>query len=127
MQTIDRQTKSGFAAACCARLKSVAKPAVTAGFMLAIVGCHSAVRTSITEISGNGQRLYLEARELYAKSRAADEQGILTRSHVRRFLRAFVEAQHPEIAVICYEELPPQMIIRAVGRIGMETPVSQPA
>jgi type III secretion protein V len=44
---------------------------------------------------------------------------LLTNAEIRRHVRRLVEAEHPELAVLSYEELAPEAEIRPLGRISI--------
>ena len=43
----------------------------------------------------------------------------LTNAEIRRYARRLVEPQHPDLAVLSYEELAPEAQIRPLGRISI--------
>lgn len=42
---------------------------------------------------------------------------ILTRAEIRRYVRKLVEERLPEISVLSYQELPPQLMVHPLGRV----------
>jgi type III secretion protein V len=43
---------------------------------------------------------------------------LLASPDVRRALRGFVAPRFPRVPVLAYEELPPELAIRPIGRLG---------
>jgi type III secretory pathway component EscV len=49
----------------------------------------------------------------------ADPPVIMTSSDVRRAVRGLVAPRFPRVAVLSYEELPPETPVRPVGRLSL--------
>lgn len=62
-------------------------------------------------------------RELEPQPATAQKPIIITDAEVRRFVRKMVELEFPELTVLSYQELAPELNIQPVGRITMR-PVS---
>jgi type III secretion protein V len=85
------------------------------------------VRSAVHPARG-GARLALEpelwrsiieatARTLRPVMQAGVRPVILTSAEVRRFVRCVLERELPEVAVLSYEELPPDLTIEPLGRV----------
>ena len=44
---------------------------------------------------------------------------LLTGAEIRRYVRRLVEPEHPELAVLSFQELAPEAQIRPIGRISV--------
>ena len=44
---------------------------------------------------------------------------LLTNAEIRRYVRRLVETEHPDLAVLSYQELAPEAEIRPLGRISI--------
>lgn len=64
-------------------------------------------------------------RELDPLPPTAQKPIVITDSEVRRFVRKMVELEFPELTVLSYQELAPELNIQPVGRISMRPVVSQ--
>jgi type III secretion protein V len=64
--------------------------------------------------------------EVGALPPAAQQPVILTAMNVRRRLRRVVSAEFPQLAVVSYQELSPDMNIQPIGRITVELPRPSP-
>jgi len=65
---------------------------------------------------------------LDAEVRAAGREAVLLASpDVRRALRALVAPRFPRLPVLAYEELPPELAVRPVGRLALPSPGDPPA
>jgi type III secretion protein V len=86
-----------------------------------------AVRSAITHVPG-GSYVALEpelrrgllqavARTLQPVVRAGVRPIILTHAEIRRYLRKLLEEDLPDVAVLSFSELPPQMTVQPLGRV----------
>jgi type III secretion protein V len=64
-------------------------------------------------------------RELEPLPPTAQKPIIITDAEVRRFVRKMVELEFPELTVLSYQELAPELNIQPVGRITMRPLASQ--
>ena len=60
-------------------------------------------------------------REIEPLPATAQKPIIITDAEVRRFVRKMVELEFPELTVLSYQELAPELNIQPVGRITMRS------
>jgi type III secretion protein V len=88
-----------------------------------------AVRSAITHVPG-GSYVALEpelrrgllravARTLQPVVQAGARPIILTHSEIRRYLRKLLEEDLPDVAVLSFSELPPQLSVQPLGRVSL--------
>ena len=63
-------------------------------------------------------------REIEPLPPTAQKPIIITDAEVRRFVRKMVELEFPELTVLSYQELAPELNIQPVGRISMRSPLN---
>jgi type III secretion protein V len=87
------------------------------------------LRKSIQQGPGGGflalspedsQALLLAADTALSPLRSDSPQVLLAAMDVRRYLKKFLTARHPTWPVLSFQELPPQVQVRAVGRISLQ-------
>ena len=61
-------------------------------------------------------------REIDNQPPTAQQPVIVTDMELRRFVRKMVELEFPNLAVLSYQELTPELNIQPIGRISMQTP-----
>jgi type III secretion protein V len=66
-------------------------------------------------------------RELSTLSPTAQKPVAITDMELRRFVRKMVELEFPQLAVLSYQELTPELNVQPVARISMRQPQSQPS
>ncbi len=88
-----------------------------------------AVRSAITHVPG-GSYVALEpelrrgliravARTLQPVVQAGVRPIILTHTEIRRYLRKLLEEELPDVAVLSFSELPPQLTVQPLGRVSL--------
>ena len=61
-------------------------------------------------------------QELANLSPSAQKPVAITDMELRRFVRKMVELEFPQLAVLSYQELPPELNVQPVARISMRQP-----
>jgi type III secretion protein V len=71
------------------------------------------------------QSLLTAAESVLAPLRSAGTHVILAPMGVRRYMKKFLTARFPTWAVLSFQELPPNVQVHAVGRLGLQAPAQR--
>jgi type III secretion protein V len=90
----------------------------------------SAVRRTSTgaflSLDPNRAHDILDARwEIARRDPGAQKTVVVTDMELRRFVRKMVELGFPELAVLSYQELAPDLNVQPISRISMRPPISE--